>query len=358
MTSTILVVQAPRSISSHHSRIPPASFKLQPHTLETLQRRKARRGSIKTTKLVESKSMGTKRALGTGQVRSARKRQRNKQQPAPDIEPHVVDDLDGEELQGQVFRFMDLPGELRNRVYEYAIGITQRTFPLKLAMEKPKVRRGRYRDLSTSSSGLAHTGNTIDIPWIGLTQACSLLRAEFRPAWLSTHKVPLCAMDGYLKAFFPTIDPYVSIEARKRFESYSSTSASFCVWVRKEELFDADIVKLLKHMIRFPDIAVTCHAFPTVNEVTLNAIQALLSNKNATWIKWIKNNTISQVRLMMRRCADADSPVRIVVKERYAPQWMRPTLNADTRIPDGYVESLGLGEVAKGRKIAFGVDYA
>jgi hypothetical protein len=111
-------------------------------------------------------------------------------------------------------------------------------------------------------------------------------------------------------------------------------------------------------MTRFPNFTVICQAYPDVDDVMLGSIQSLIDNKNPTWAQWIKANTISQVRLQMRGFADAGRRVRVVVKERYAPQWMKPTLNADTHVPPDYVESLGLGEVAKEWRIAFGVDYS
>lgn len=69
---------------------------------------------------------------------------------------------------------------------------------------------------------------------------------------------------------------------------------------------------------------------------------------------------LTQVRLSCKASDDAYSAgrLRIVVKERYAPGWMRPTLDAEKRVPEGYLASLGLDEVVVGGlKVGFGVDY-
>ncbi|KAH7063978.1 hypothetical protein BKA63DRAFT_428200, partial [Paraphoma chrysanthemicola] len=302
-------------------------------------------------------SSASKRTLEDRQVRFARKRQ--KQEPVVKNSLKPVQDHD--QVQDGTFRFMDLPGELRNRIYEHAVEHTHRLFPPIFVKEKPRARRGRSTTSchsSFSSSNTAPTGAPLAIPFIALTQTCTRLRSEFRPVWLATHKIPLCALDGYLKTFYPAVDPRISPEAQRRLETQFSPNASLRLWIRRGELGDVDIIRLLKHMTRFPNFKVTCQAFPDVDTVTLGSIQALIDNKNSSWISWIKNTTISQVRLLMRGFSDAGRPVRVVIKERYAPQWMKPTLNADTHVPPGYVDNLGLGEVAKQWRIAFGVDYS
>jgi hypothetical protein len=188
------------------------------------------------------------------------------------------------------------------------------------------------------------------LPYIGLTQSCSVLRSEFRPAWLSTHKIPLRVLTAYLKAFFPCPDPRASLEAQKRLASQTSTAGSLRVWIRKSELANVDITRLIRHAVRLPGCRITMHALPDVPTLVLDCLQVLVTNKTNRWISGIRNYKITQVRLV-------NLVVRIVVAERCAPRWMRPLLPTISA-PDGYTQGLGLVELEKGWTIHYGVDYS
>ncbi|KAF2824257.1 hypothetical protein CC86DRAFT_354162 [Ophiobolus disseminans] len=319
-----------------------------------------RKGDIRTIEAVGNKSMGTKRTVDNGQVRSSRKRQKTLQQILPELKPQTEQVQHETQTQDQVFRFMDLPGELRNRVYEYATEYTIRCFPPIFPKEKPTLRRSR----SSGSPPLANNSSKDSprpIPYIGLTQSCSLLRSEFRPDWLCAHKIPLCAIDGYLKVFFPRPDPRASPEARKRFQTQFHPSGSLRVWVRKSEMSNVDITKVMKHVSRFPNYSFFFASYVDIRPSLLAAVEALVKNKNPTWTKWIKNNTISQIRLMIGGPAGNTLPyIRVVIKERHAPQWMRalPPTGVPPVNTAPFAEKLGLSEVQKVWSIVFGVDYS
>lgn len=59
----------------------------------------------------------------------------------------------------------------------------------------------------------------------------------------------------------------------------------------------------------------------------------------------------------MNRALD-ERPVRVVVKEHRAPQWMKSLMPNDTSQHQDYVNMLGLDDVHKEWNIAFGVDYS
>jgi hypothetical protein len=192
---------------------------------------------------------------------------------------------------------------------------------------------------------------------MGLTQACSQLRSEFRPTWLSTHKIPLSALDTYLRTFYPHADPSASPEAQRRLDTQYSPSGSLRIWIRTSELADMNIIKLLKHGTRFPDFTFSVHALPDVSAKMLASIQALVVNKTARWVSGLHNNKISQVRLNPKGNLNAPA-IRVVVRERYAVPWMKRLLANHRIVASGYTESLGLGEVEKVWDFEFGVDYS
>jgi hypothetical protein len=173
---------------------------------------------------------------------------------------------------------------------------------------------------------------------------------------LSTNKIPLCALDGYLKAFFPRPNPRASPEAQKRIQTQCNSSGSLRIWVRKDELDDVDITRLAKHATKFPEYTITFHSAPDVPATRLSAFQALVTNKNALWKKWIKANTISQLRLRM--CDMPNQRIRVVIKEEQAPLWMKLGSSAHLSPFPEFLEKLGLADVHKEWGIGFGVDYS
>ena len=175
--------------------------------------------------------------------------------------------------------------------------------------------------------------------------------------FLSTHRFPLAALAGYFKAFFPLPSPRTDL---KRFTSYHDPAGALRLWIRQDDLCNTDILRLLKHKVRFPDYAITLDFAPglldeSVADAMRVALLAVINNRSKKWVGWIRGNVVTQLRLVCR--GFEDGRLRVVVKERYAPGWMRPTLDADRLIPEGYLESLGLDQ-ATGLKVNFGVDYS
>ncbi|KAE8871091.1 hypothetical protein PTNB73_02550 [Pyrenophora teres f. teres] len=249
--------------------------------------------------------------------------------------------------QDKVFRFLDLPGELRNRIYEVAIETSWRTFPL--THVKPKKIRGE--ELVERRLPLR------PLPYIGLTQACSMIRNEFRPLWLSTHCFPLYVMDDYLKVFFPPPlrASQASEEVRKRIEGYYNPTGTLRLNINHNSLEDVDVQKLLWFQLRFPGYTIT----PTAScaEIPQNAVgivSAVLNNKNPKWIKWLKRHVITQVRLRLNAVVRNRDSVRITMKSSHFPGWKSFCGNV-VNDHDNFIDSLGLKDV--GCLIHFGVEY-
>ncbi|KAF1913200.1 hypothetical protein BDU57DRAFT_581743 [Ampelomyces quisqualis] len=301
--------------------------------------------------------MGKKRGAPEDEGKASRKKHKVESAPGTAAKEEVEDKPVVNPHQDQVFRFMDLPGELRNRIYEYAAEYAYRCFPPIFA---------RKKNIKPRRAPTEHTA--LRLPHIGLTQANSQMRSEFRPMWLSTHKIPLAAMESYLKAFFPPAKSKASPEARERLNGQFSTSNALRVWIRKSEINDVDITKLIRHALRFPDASITFHALSDGEPEILASLQDLLSNKTDRWINGLRGKKIKQVRLHF---IPGRSPcLEVQVNDRFATKWMREdwmnkwmapgttTSQWDRQKPEGYDESLGLGEVAKVWRITFVVAYS
>jgi hypothetical protein len=211
------------------------------------------------------------------------------------------------------------------------------------------------RIAETSSPTSTSTSPGKLLPHIGLIQACSINRSEFRPIWLSTHNIPLSALDTYFKAFYPRIDRTNAPSTKQLLKSQTSASGSLRVWIRSSELDDIDIIKLLKHAIRFRKSTISIHSLPNVDAAMLSSIEVLVSNKTDRWVSGIQDHKISRVllyaRFNIRIC-------KIAVKEKFALPWMKPYLGGCNPVTKEYLESLGLDAVAKVWQVRFGVDYS
>ncbi|RMZ73580.1 hypothetical protein GMOD_00008112 [Pyrenophora seminiperda CCB06] len=297
------------------------------------------------------KKAGTKRtaAAVVTESKSSRKRQKTKKTaPKAEAQREVVQKVEEPEPDvvelDQTFRFLDLPGELRNRIYEIAVEWTRLRFPF--THMKPK--RMRYREAERRILPLR------PLPYIGLTQTCILIRKEFRPLWLSTHAFPLGVMDGYLKAFFPLPlrASKASAEVRERIMSYSNPAGSLRLYITYD---DVDLHKLLTFQLRFPHYSIA----PVLEHLHIpqqgvHFVKAALQNKNPKWVSWLKQHVITQVRLGEKRALGV--VVHIVIKDRHFPGFDPTSHYMRARNHDEFLKSLGLSE-SIGCTVEFGVHY-
>ncbi|KAF2637543.1 hypothetical protein P280DRAFT_458071 [Massarina eburnea CBS 473.64] len=230
------------------------------------------------------------------------------------------------------FRFLDLPGELRNRVYELACADTHRYFPTLTFKSEHKRRRRSFA-----------RGTTTDIPFMALTHANVQLRTEFRSQWLNGVRIPLCAVQSFLATFL----------TKKKLEGVPrpifDPSGSLRIWLRKMEMERRDITRLVKHKAMYPEFDISFNHLPEFQPWEVQDLESLLNNSHPLWIRWVKSSVISLVNLDVRL-----SCIVIVLKEKHAPQWARKT--AGQIVPDGYLATLGLNPIRFWR-FDFGVDY-
>ncbi|PZC90216.1 hypothetical protein A1F95_09712 [Pyrenophora tritici-repentis] len=128
----------------------------------------------------------------------------------------------------QTFRFMDLPGELRNEVYKHVFNNPKQALLVhrpRLATLRPRTRVDRGRTLASdiveqeqdeeiptaykTTRGSAKPkgpSRETNRPFWGLTQVCQQLRKEFHPIYMSKQEIgmDLTEIVQYLKTFYPT----------------------------------------------------------------------------------------------------------------------------------------------------------
>ncbi|EMD94059.1 hypothetical protein COCC4DRAFT_190830 [Bipolaris maydis ATCC 48331] len=253
----------------------------------------------------------------------------------------------------QMFRFLDLPGEIRNRIYEVVAETSTQTFPDTYPKSMSSRRRGLRPDHEVRRP--PHK----PFPFIGLTQTCTLIRKEFRPLWLSTHRFPLFALGGYFKAFFPPPlrANQASDQIRQRVARYYHPGGSLRIWLNIDSLADVDILPVIKFHLRFPMYTfnlISVH--PKVTAEDRNSISTLIYNPNVTWVRYIKQHIITQVRLQIVNYIQGTEIVRIVLRESQVPDWMKGTWGHNDDHATTYRESLGLEELKWA--IRFGTDYS
>ncbi|KAF2271734.1 uncharacterized protein EI97DRAFT_387204, partial [Westerdykella ornata] len=95
------------------------------------------------------------------------------------------------------FRFLDLPGEVRNKIYAMTLSKTQQ------ALIKYRPRHASLRPRKAESDKKPSRR-----PYMGLTQVCRQIRQEYRPLYLREQPIGLDMVDlnPYLKAFYPITD--------------------------------------------------------------------------------------------------------------------------------------------------------
>lgn len=130
--------------------------------------------------------------------------------------------------QRKAFRFLDLPGEIRNLIYDHACGNPRQALVVhrpRLASLRPRTRQDRSRPLASEIAGHEHD-KELDLiksrrsmqrnikvgglaresnrPFFGLTQVCRAIRHEYRPLYLRYQEIgmDLTETAKYLRTFY------------------------------------------------------------------------------------------------------------------------------------------------------------
>lgn len=188
------------------------------------------------------------------------------------------------------------------------------------------------------------------IPFISLTQTCRQIRSEFLPLWVQSHRPDLYELPKYLSLFFRK-------PAKKdvqQYEAYFQRAGELNILLSVERLghTEPDVLRLLKLKADLPDYTVSFHSLPM--PILKHNLDYLVNNQNPEWLRWIRGNRISQVRI---GSGITRWNFHIVVNERWAEQWMKPWFQGGTAKKDEFCEKLGLGKKKKALKIDFSVCY-
>lgn len=183
------------------------------------------------------------------------------------------------------------------------------------------------------------------------------IRAEFRPMWLSTHRIPFNFTDSYFKAFFVARAPKVT-----RSNIFGLKNSSLRIWVRKDDLGTiwngCETTRLFKHKARFPSCAIECQSLPElVEERTLRQLERLINHDFPVWREAITTGKFSQIRLSLQM--DKHTPVmHIVVKERFSEPWMKViSKRPPPGVMEGFLKQFAL-ETDDGWEARVSVDYS
>ncbi|CAO2650229.1 Nn.00g015210.m01.CDS01 [Neocucurbitaria sp. VM-36] len=141
----------------------------------------------------------------------------------------LVDTVSSTKVLQEPFRFMDLPGEIRNMIYHHTYGSPKQALLVhrpRVASLRPRTRLDRARPLASDITGNKHDTvlytskktrhhlrsksrklpilRETNRPFFGLTQVCKLIRHEYRPIYLQSQEIgmDLTNIVEYLETFY------------------------------------------------------------------------------------------------------------------------------------------------------------
>jgi hypothetical protein len=179
--------------------------------------------------------------------------------------------------------------------------------------------------------------------------------------WLKTHRIPLCVLDRYLSAFYPQA-PRNEIAA-KRFPSYFSPAGSFRLFVRDEDCKNRDLLRLLRHKLRFPDFSISFESLSPGPEANYDqVITPLWDLDTPEWRRKLRGRDMRQIRITD---TGRGKGVHIVVSEKASEPFMKDYMWKP--VPEEYLDRVGLGALresglnARGdwhQRVSFGISYS
>lgn len=167
--------------------------------------------------------------------------------------------------------------------------------------------------------------------------------------WMDAHRIPLCVLDRYLSAFFPPAPR--DQHALERYKSFFNPAGSLRIFVREAECAKYDMLRLVRHKLRFRDFTINFESLPGANLKQIEVFKAFVNNDNPEWLQLMRAHAVRQLRINWQRSS------HIVIKEMAAPLWLKSCLSGPA--PDDYLKNLGLSQFCKPvQRISFGIDYS
>lgn len=223
---------------------------------------------------------------------------------------------------------------MQNRIYELATAESRRLWPVlrNNLRDKSQPRRTRSNPTSTPPPGLRKPV----FPFLGLTQTCRKIRSEFRPWWMTVHRIPFCELAKYISVFLRSPPK----KDRDRCKTYFNPAGTLRVHVRLSELENMDIISLIRLKERLPDYKIIFEHGRDVPDVLAFGLNQIVHHRDPVWRQWIRGKRITQLRC---RSTSNTHKFHIVVREEWSEPWMKRAINP--RMPDNYLRKFDLEDI-------------
>ncbi|KAI4636340.1 hypothetical protein J4E83_001294 [Alternaria metachromatica] len=201
-------------------------------------------------------------------------------------------------------QFLELPAEIRNRIYHFAEeGVYDDDDDLirPLLLKRSKV--------ASDSTSVPHLLSTLR--YRALTQVCKQIRTEYRPMWLRQSRfcVELPTLAHFISAYYPKVADYQNAPkllliswdhgqlGDELEEGYGGDEESM-----EDVLTNITLLARLRahcptFTVNFASRQVLEDDVPNVAYGYLDALDAFLANTNENWLKMLRSTTILQPRV-------------------------------------------------------------
>ncbi|KAF1950177.1 hypothetical protein CC80DRAFT_539821 [Byssothecium circinans] len=206
--------------------------------------------------------------------------------------------------------FLNLPSELRNQIYKYALEDMASTL-----ITRPLLRGRKRRSVPSTepNSENAPVSPHTSIPHLGLAQTCRKTRSEFRNWWLASQVIDIKFIEEWMKCF-------VRQPKQKEQESYAQFQESVGdLTIRVTKPANKNILSLLRLKAFQSDLKVTLQGDEGAEEM-LPLLSAVIENRNPVWQCLIQSGKVVQARL--ERPTWYYCVISVVVRDKCAEDWM------------------------------------
>ncbi|KAF2475578.1 uncharacterized protein BDR25DRAFT_382647 [Lindgomyces ingoldianus] len=238
------------------------------------------------------------------------------------------------------FRFLDLPGEIRNRIYHYTTLHRRQALLVHLPRRATLRRRQKPRPSSRS--------------WVGLTQVCSQIRHEYRPIYLLSQEVglDLTNTQEYLDTFYHaslglpedrvgnvTIAVGDVVQEAEKVEKGINIRPLLDMWANSHRI-EAGFGRYMR-VSYVPEVDGEAKDL-----YRLFGRQVLENRKcsvmNRMWRKVLREGQLAAVRIHRKPKDGTDPFLHILFKPEFGPEWMR----GDGRgVPESWLEQFGFDQM-------------
>jgi hypothetical protein len=133
-----------------------------------------------------------------------------------------------------------------------------------------------------------------NIPLMGLTQVCQVIRKEFRPWWLRQHVVAIDDGCKYVKAFRQTAKSDVDSGMSKE----NALSFSF-VYMTTQPPYTHNILPLLRFFATHPMDVAVCYLEDV--DTQIKPLESLFRHRNKSWLALLAGDDMGALCMEPRR---------------------------------------------------------